>query len=124
MDNFVLILLAITIGYGINRLNIFSKEAPIILNQFVIYISLPAMVLLQIPKLTFSVDTIIPIVISWSVIIISAILVLFLSKFFSFSKEVTGSLMLVATLSNSSFFRYSYHKCIYGREFPSLCPCL
>jgi malate permease and related proteins len=103
MDNFVLILLAITIGYGINRLNIFSKEAPIILNQFVIYISLPAMVLLQIPKLTFSVDTIIPIVIAWSVIIISAILVLLLSRLFAFSREVTGSLMLVATLSNSSF---------------------
>jgi predicted permease len=66
MDNFVLILVAITIGYGINRLNIFSKEAPIILNQFVIYISLPAMVLLQIPKLTFSIDTIIPIVVAWA----------------------------------------------------------
>ena len=36
MENFVLILLAIAIGYGINRLNIFSKDAPTILNQFVI----------------------------------------------------------------------------------------
>lgn len=103
MENFVLILLAIVIGYVIKRLNIFPKEAPTILNQFVIYISLPAMILLQIPRLTFSLDTIIPIIIAWLVMTISAVLILFLSKVFSFSKEITGSLMLVAILSNSSF---------------------
>ena len=103
MENFVLILLAITIGYGINRLNIFSKDAPTILNQFVIYISLPAMILLQIPKLTFSMDTLIPIIVAWMVMFFSAILVLLVAKVFSFSKEITGSLMLVAILGNTSF---------------------
>lgn len=103
MENFVLILLAITIGYFLRRLNLFAKEAPAILNQFVIYISLPAMILLQIPKLTFSMDMIIPIIVAWSVMFISAILVLLLSKTFSFSREITGSLMLVAILTNSSF---------------------
>ena len=103
MENFVLILLAITIGYGINRLNIFSKDAPAILNQFAIYISLPSVILLQVPKLTFSMESLIPIIVAWSVMGISAILVLIFSKIFSFSKEITGSLMLVAILTNSSF---------------------
>ena len=103
MENFVLILLAIVIGYVISRLNIFSKDAPTILNQFVIYISLPAMILLQVPKLSFSMDMIIPIVIAWGVMSISAILILLLSKFFSFSREITGCLMLVSILTNSSF---------------------
>lgn len=103
MENFALILLAIVIGYVISRLNIFSKDAPTILNQFVIYISLPAMILLQVPKLSFSMDMVIPIVIAWSVMIISAILILLLSKFFSFSREITGCLMLVSILTNSSF---------------------
>ena len=103
MENFVLILLAIVIGYVISRLNIFSKDAPTILNQFVIYISLPAMILLQVPKLSFSIDMVIPIVIAWSVMILSAILILLLSRFFSFSREITGCLMLVSILTNSSF---------------------
>lgn len=103
MENFILILLAITVGYIIQRLNIFSKEAATILNQFAIYISLPAMILLQVPKLTFSIESLIPIIIAWSVMIISAILILIISKFFSFSKEITGSLMLVSILTNSSF---------------------
>lgn len=103
MENFVLIILAIAIGYGINRLKIFPKDAPTILNQFVIYISLPAMILLQIPRLTFSIETLIPIITSYTVMIITAILIFLLSKLFSFSKEITGSLLLVAILSNSSF---------------------
>ncbi|AXX95301.1 AEC family transporter [Arcobacter ellisii] len=83
--------------------NIHSKDAPTILNQFAIYISLPAMILLQIPKLSFSIDMIIPIIVAWLVMGISALLILFLSKVFSFSKEITGSLMLVSILTNSSF---------------------
>lgn len=103
MENFVLILLAIFIGYVINRLNVFSKDAPTILNQYVIYISLPAMILIQVPKLSFSIDMVIPIIIAWAVMIISAILILLLSKVFSFSREITGCLMLVSILTNSSF---------------------
>ena len=44
MEDFVLILFVIAIGYFIKRLNIFSKDAPAILNQFTIYIALPAMI--------------------------------------------------------------------------------
>lgn len=103
MENFILIILAMSIGYIINRLNIFSKDAPMILNQFLIYISLPAMILLQIPKLDISIEAIIPIIISWTVMTLSAVIILFLSKIFNFSKEVTGCLMLVAVLGNTSF---------------------
>lgn len=103
MENFILIFLAICIGYGLNRLHIFPEESAAILNKFVIFISLPAMILLQIPKLTFSIDIIIPILISWIVMTFSAALILFISKIFHFDKEVTGALMLVAVLTNSSF---------------------
>lgn len=103
MENFILILLCIAIGYGISKLHIFSKDAATTLNQFAIYISLPAMILLQIPKLSFSMDTLIPIIIAWAVMTITAVMILFLCKFFDFSKEITGSLLLVAILTNSSF---------------------
>ncbi|MEN8727934.1 MAG: AEC family transporter [Sulfurovum sp.] len=103
MENFILIVVAIVIGYGLNRFRIFPEDAAAILNKFVIFISLPAMILLQIPKLTFSMDIMIPVIIAWVVMILTAILTLFISKLFHFSKEVTGALMLVAVLTNSSF---------------------
>jgi predicted permease len=116
LENFLLIILAIAFGYILKRFNIFSKDAPTILNQFVIYISLPAMILLQIPKLSFSLDMAIPIIISWSVMIITAIFTLFISKLLKFSNEITGSLMLVAILTNSSFLGIPIIKAYLGEE--------
>lgn len=103
MENFILILLAISIGYLFRQLRIFPEAAAAILNKFVIFISLPAMILLQIPKLTLSMDILIPVVIAWVVMTLTAILTLFISNKYHFSKEVTGALMLVAVLTNSSF---------------------
>jgi len=103
MENFILIVLAISIGYLFKQLSIFPEEAATILNKFVIFISLPAMILLQIPKLTLSMDIMIPVIIAWTVMALTAILTLFISHKFHFSKEVTGALMLVAVLTNSSF---------------------
>lgn len=103
MENFALIVVAVFIGYFIKRLKVFSDDAPIILNQFVIYISIPAMVLLKIPKLTISLESAIPAVIAWVVMIFSALFIFFISKFYAFSKEVTGSLLLVSVLGNTTF---------------------
>ena len=103
MENFILIFLTIFLGYFLNKFSVFPDNSAITLNKFVIFISLPAMIFLQIPKLTLSFDVIIPVIISWSVIIISAILIFLLSKLLNFSKEITGALMLVAVLTNSSF---------------------
>ena len=103
MENFILIVLAISIGYLFNRLRIFPEESTAILNKFVIFVSLPAMILLQIPKLSFSMEFVIPIIIAWSVTIVTAVITLVFSKILHFAKEVTGALMLVAVLTNSSF---------------------
>ncbi|MBL0708752.1 MAG: AEC family transporter [Sulfurimonas sp.] len=103
MENFALIFVAMLIGYIINKRNIFPKNTPIILNRFVLYISLPALVLLKVPQLTFSFEIVIPIIIAWSVMGVSAVVVFLFCKSMSFSKEVTGALMLVAVLGNTSF---------------------
>ncbi|OCL95688.1 AEC family transporter [Aliarcobacter thereius] len=103
MENILLILFALFLGYMLNRLNIMHKDGSIALNKFVLYVSYPAIVLLQTPKINFSFDLMIPVLIAWIVMTLSAVLILFLSKLFNFTKEVTGSLMLVAVLTNSSF---------------------
>lgn len=103
MENFILILLCIVLGYTVQKLKLFSDDAPKTLNQFVIYVSLPAMILLEVPKLTLSVELIVPIIIAWAVMGITAVITLYVSRWLAFSKEVTGALMLVTILTNSSF---------------------
>ena len=61
------------------------------------------MILLQVPKLSLNQELIIPIVIAWLGMGLTAILTLYVSRFFGFTKEVEGSLMLVSVLTNSSF---------------------
>ena len=102
MENFLLIGFAIIIGYVLQKLHIFPSETPNILNKFIIYISLPAIILLQVPKLQFSFDILIPAIIAWIVMGLSALLVITCSKLLHWSKDVTGGLLLVAILTNSS----------------------
>lgn len=116
MENFALIFSAIFIGYILNKSDSFSKETPLILNQFILYISAPALVLLKIPQLSFSIETLIPVFIAWSVMSISAIAVFYLSKLFSFTKEVTGSLMLVAVLGNTSYLGIPIVSAYFGED--------
>lgn len=103
MDNFFLIAFTFTLGYILQKFKVFSDDMPLTLNRFVIHISLPALILLEIPKLTFSMEMFIPPFIAWAVMIVSALLVLTFSRVMNFPKKVEGALMLVAVFTNSSF---------------------
>lgn len=103
MDNFFLIASAFALGYILQKFKVFSDDMPLTLNRFVIYVSLPALILLEVPKLTFSIEMFIPPLIAWIVMAISAALVLLFSRWMQFSKKVEGALMLVSVLTNSSF---------------------
>ncbi len=103
MDNFFLIAFTFTLGYVLQKFKIFSDDMPLTLNKFVINVSLPALILVEIPKLTFSTQMFIPPFIAWVVMIASALLVLLFSRLMKFSKKIEGALMLVSVLTNSSF---------------------
>jgi len=116
MENFALIFTALFIGYIINLKNIFAKDTPLILNQFIIYISLPAMIFLQIPRLSFTLDAITPVFVSWIVMSLSALIIFIISKLFKFSKNTTGALMLVGVLGNTSFVGIPIIEAYFGEE--------
>ncbi|MDD5157066.1 AEC family transporter [Sulfurimonas sp.] len=116
MENFALIFTALFIGYIINKADIFPKDTHIILNQFILYISLPAMALLQIPKLTLSYEVVIPVLIAWSVMSLSALFIFQTSKLLGFTKNTTGALMLVGVLGNTSFLGIPIIRAYLGEE--------
>lgn len=116
MENFALIILCIGIGYIFQKLRLFPRRTPTILNQFVLYISMPAMILLEIPNMKFSFDMLIPIGIAWSVMSISAILTFYICRWNNFSREVTGALMLVSVLGNTSFVGIPFINAYFGQE--------
>jgi predicted permease len=61
MENFIIVLALLLLGMALNRLKIFPQYASQSLNLFIIYVSLPALILLQVPRLTFAKDLLAPV---------------------------------------------------------------
>jgi len=103
MENFVITISCLLIGLFIRRITAFPDETGNVLNLFVIYISLPALVLLKIPDLVFSKNILVPALMPWVMLIFSAITIWLLSKLLSWDRETTGCLLLLIPLGNTSF---------------------
>ncbi|MBT3339047.1 MAG: AEC family transporter [Anaerolineae bacterium] len=116
MQNFIIILTLLLIGMGIKRLPVFPKETGNVLNLIVIYFSYPALILLNIPKLVFSNKLFIPATIPWVMLIFSATLVLLLSKMLKWDRAVTGCLLLLIPLGNTSFLGIPMVRAFLGEQ--------
>ena len=116
MSSLFILVVYIFIGFVIQHSKIPVQNLHLTLNKFLINIALPAMILLETPKLLFSMDNLIPMYIAWSTMGFSAILVYFLSKRYQFSKNITGALMLVTVLPNSTLVGIPMISAYFGKE--------
>ena len=103
MENFILTIAFLLIGMGLRRLPVFPRETAQVLNLFVIHISLPALILLKVPQLVFSRDVLTPVIMPWLMLGISAAILLILARLCHWSREITGALLLLVPLGNTSF---------------------
>ena len=104
MANLIIIFTLLLLGMGLSRLGIFPKNGSQVLNIFIIYVSLPALILLQVPRLTFSNDLLVPVLMPWIMLFVSALLVKTVSLIFKWQRPITGALLLMVPLGNTSFF--------------------
>jgi predicted permease len=114
MQNFLLILTQLLIGMSIKRLPAFPKETGNALNLIVIYVSLPALILLKIPQLVFSGELIAPVIMPWAMLVFSAALILVLAKAFKWDRATTGCLLLLVPLGNTSFLGIPMTRAFFG----------
>lgn len=87
----------------LKRLAIFPDNTSQVLNLFVIYVSLPALVLITIPKLEITTHLFVAAIIPWVAILLSVLLLMICNKYFKWSKNTLGALMLIVPLGNTSF---------------------
>lgn len=119
MDNIILIVVLLGLGFGLKYLPAFPENTAQVLTSFVIYVSLPAVILIQIPKLTISSEILLPVLIPWAMLLLSAVIVFLLARAFGWSRSVTGALMLLVPLGNTSFFGFPMIEAFFGREMVS-----
>jgi len=114
MEKFLFILILLFIGFMLKGIKSMPVHSAKMLNLFAIYVSLPALVLLKAPDLAFSIDWLVLAIVPWVLLIVSAGLILILAKNFQWSREITGALLLVVPLGNTSFLGIPMIQVFYG----------
>ncbi len=103
MHQLIFVAAIFVIGWLLQFSGKFSEDAPLTLNQYVIYVALPALILAQLPALAFD-ETIWKVVfIAWFSLLLGALLVLALAKLFAWDRQTTGALLMLVPLGNTSF---------------------
>ncbi|MDF1615503.1 AEC family transporter [Desulfurivibrio dismutans] len=116
MENFILTISFLLIGLLLQRLPQLPEDAVQTLNLLVIYVSLPALVLLKVPQLAFSRELLVPALLPWAMLAASALAVLLLARALAWSREVTGTLLLLVPLGNTSFLGIPMVSAFFGEE--------
>jgi len=116
MENLIIIFALLLLGIILNRLKILPENASQSLNLFIIYVSLPALILLQVPRLTFSKELLVPVLLPWVMVIVSALLVILASRLLKWQRQITGALLLMVPLGNTSFFGIPMIEAFWGTE--------
>lgn len=116
IQNLILVLGFIGIGSLIKRTGLFPENTAEVLNKFILNISLPAIILVSIPKLQVNLEMLVPVSIHWIAFLINLVVLLIFSKWLKFKKETIGVLVVVSTLGNTAFLGIPMVKTFLGAE--------
>ena len=119
MENFILIFICLACGMFLQHRDVFADNAPLTLNLYVIWIALPALILCQVPTLSFSTDLFVLLVMPWLMTALGAVLVWITSRLLEWSREVTGVLLLTVPLGNTSFLGIPMIDAFFGMDMVS-----
>ncbi len=116
MDNILLVFLCLIMGLGMQRIAAFPKNGHLALNQFIIYIALPALALYYIPKVSISTDLLYPLGIAWIGFLLSFVFFYVIGKRLGWPNRLIGCLVITAGLGNTSFVGFPIIQALYGEE--------
>ena len=100
----------------LKRVQIFPENTSQTLNLFVIYVSLPALVLMKVPELKFSQEVLVVAIVPWILLVFSAGLIIIAAKVFNWSRDILAALLLIVPLGNTSFLGIPMVQSFFGEQ--------
>ena len=79
-------------------------------------VALPAVIIAKISKVTFDANVVLPIAVAWSVMLVSIVAVLVASRILKWNRSITGALLLVGVLGNTSFLGLGMVESLLGAD--------
>jgi predicted permease len=116
MSNIILLFACLVSGTAIGWSKRFPPDAHLSLNAFILHISLPALILLQIHHIHLRSDVLYSVAMPWMLFAVGCGFFWSLGRAMRFSAATTGGLMLVGGLANTSFVGLPMIEAFYGRS--------
>ncbi|RAJ99174.1 AEC family transporter [Aliidiomarina maris] len=116
MGGFSIVLGFLALGVILKRLVALPESLAPRLIQYVLYVAMPAMVLLHLPKLEIDASLWVPILTPWLMLALSMLSVVILTRLCGWSREVMGALLIVVPLGNTSFLGFPIVRSFYGES--------
>lgn len=116
MDAMLLILAYLAVGLSLKRLHLMPVNTGQVLNQYVINVAVPAMILLHLPKLELNSEVLLPALMPWLLYPLAIGLILLAARIMKWSRELTGALLIVVPLGNTSFLGFPMVETFFGSE--------
>jgi hypothetical protein len=85
-------------------------------DKYVLQVALPAVIIAKISKVTFNADVVLPIAVAWSVTFVAIVSVLIASRILKWNRSITGALLLVGVLGNTSFLGLGMVESLLGAD--------
>lgn len=116
MPNILLIFVSLLLGIFLQKISDFPDNAPKTLNAYLIYIVLPALALLHIPRIMISTELILPVLVAWMGFFLSWLAFSQIGKIKNWDRGTIGCLIITAGLANTSFIGIPIIEALYGAE--------
>jgi predicted permease len=116
MANFGILFLCLLAGILFRWTSKFPKETPAVLNQFIFHVSLPAMMIYQFHRVPFDASAIFPVLMPWSLFLMSYCFFIVLGKTFQLTRKQIGALILTGGLGNTSFVGFPMLEALLGPD--------
>jgi predicted permease len=113
---YLLVLVMLLCGWLGARLRAFPAGAADTMNQFVIAVCLPAMILKLIPEIHFRRELLLLAVTPWLLLPVAVALIVALARLFAWPRTVRGALLLCVPLGNTSFLGFPMVDALLGRQ--------
>jgi predicted permease len=103
LPTILLVLLMFAAGGLLTRIGIFSDTAADAINRFVVYVSLPALVLHAVPRLEWDSSLVVLVATPWATLLLGVLAIGLVARAFHLERPVVGALLLCVPLGNTSF---------------------
>lgn len=112
----VLLVVSLLVGLMLQRLKAIPGNTHVALNSYVIYVALPALALIHVPRIELQTELLFPVATAWILFLTAIPVVLMAARRFRWSRQTTGCLILTAGLGNTAFLGYPVIEALYGAD--------